>query len=87
MTTITATQLAKSLSDVLNRVRYRGEEFVVERNGEAVARLVPATCAGITASELVQRVGDLATPGDGFADALEAAQQLQGLPAFPEWPF
>ena len=40
-TKITATDLAKSLSDVLNRVRYRGERFLVERNGEPVAAVLP----------------------------------------------
>jgi prevent-host-death family protein len=40
--TISATTLARQLGDILGRVRYRGEAFVIERNGTAVARLVPA---------------------------------------------
>ena len=39
---ISATRLARQLGDILGRVRYRGESFVVERNGDPVARLVPA---------------------------------------------
>ena len=39
---ISATALARRLGDVLGRIRYRGESFVIERNGVAVARLVPA---------------------------------------------
>jgi antitoxin (DNA-binding transcriptional repressor) of toxin-antitoxin stability system len=39
--TITATQLARSLPDVLNRVRHQGERFTIERNGEVVAMLGP----------------------------------------------
>jgi prevent-host-death family protein len=42
---ITATELARKLGDVLGRVRYRGEVFVVERNGEPVARLAPVPSA------------------------------------------
>ena len=38
---ITATELARRVGDVLGRVRYRGDSFVVERNGEAVARVSP----------------------------------------------
>lgn len=38
---ITATELARNVGDVLGRIRYRGESFLVERNGEAVARVVP----------------------------------------------
>lgn len=43
MVTISATELARKLGDFLGRVRYRGESFVVERNGVAVARVVPVT--------------------------------------------
>lgn len=39
---ISATNLARRLGDVLGRVRYRGESFVIERNGTVVARLLPA---------------------------------------------
>ena len=86
-TTITATQLAKDLSDVLSRVKYRGERFVVQRNGETVAVVVPAnTRPGITVSELIARVGDLKMPGGEFADNLEAVQAEQGLAEIVEWP-
>ncbi len=44
-TPITATELARKLGDFLGRVRYRGESFLVERNGVAVARLEPANVA------------------------------------------
>ena len=37
---ISATDLARKLGDVLGRV-YRGDSFVVERNGDPIARLVP----------------------------------------------
>ena len=39
---ITATELARRLGDVLGRIRYRGDTFLVERNGVPVARLLPA---------------------------------------------
>lgn len=79
-TTITATELSRRLSDVLNRVKYRGEHFVVERNGEVLARLAPAgEPPGITIDELVARVGDLNMPRDGYADSLEAVQARQGM--------
>ncbi len=40
-TRIAATHLARGLGDILGRIRYRGETFVVERNGVPVARLGP----------------------------------------------
>ena len=77
-TKITATDLAKSLSDVLNRVRYRGERFIIERNGEPIATLAPVGPApGATLSEIVSRLKGLRMPGDGFADDLEAIQAEQ----------
>lgn len=42
-TRISATDLARKLGDVLGRIRYRGETFLVERNGDPVARVVPLT--------------------------------------------
>jgi antitoxin (DNA-binding transcriptional repressor) of toxin-antitoxin stability system len=69
---ISATALARRLGDILGRVRYRGESFVVERNGDQIARLVPvpgkatATLRGAFASW--RRAG---TPDRRFADDLE----------------
>jgi antitoxin (DNA-binding transcriptional repressor) of toxin-antitoxin stability system len=85
--TITATELAKNLSDILSRVRYRGEAFLIERNGEPVASLGPVdTPRLLTFEELVARVGDLVPPGEGFADDLEAIQAEQPLVDAPAWP-
>jgi prevent-host-death family protein len=41
-TTVSATELVRNLGDILARVRYRHESFIVERNGRAVARIDPA---------------------------------------------
>ncbi len=38
---ISATELARKLGDILGRIRYRGDSFIVERNGDPVARLIP----------------------------------------------
>jgi antitoxin (DNA-binding transcriptional repressor) of toxin-antitoxin stability system len=86
-TTITATELSKRLSDVLNRVKYRGERFIIQRNGETIATLAPAVeKPGIPVKELVARIGNLSMPGDGYADDLEAIHAEQGVIELPEWP-
>lgn len=38
---ISATELVRTLGDVLARIRYRRESFVIERNGTPVARVLP----------------------------------------------
>ena len=83
---ISATELARRLSDVLNRICYRGERFVVERNGEPVATLGPAGAEpGITLGRLAASLGELTLPGDGFAEDLEAIQSGQPQAGKPEW--
>jgi antitoxin (DNA-binding transcriptional repressor) of toxin-antitoxin stability system len=86
-TRITETELAKDLSDVLNRISDRGERFVVERNGEPIATLAPAHVPrGMTVAELFEFLRTLPRPDDKFADDLEAIQAEQPKPKLPEWP-
>jgi prevent-host-death family protein len=85
-TTITATELARNLSDILNRARYRGERFVIERNGEPVATIGPPETIGITPEELARQLGPLRFPDEDFADDLEAIHASQGYARIPEWP-
>jgi hypothetical protein len=85
-TKITATELARNLSDILNRIHYRGERFIVERNGESIATLEPIEpLRGITVAELIDRIGDLELPDEDFARDLEKIQAEQPKATFPEW--
>jgi len=86
-TKITATELARNLSDILNRARYKGESFVIERNGEPIATVEPPPKRGMTLRDLVQFMREH-PPDDRFADDLEAvhAEMNQPLPEPPEWP-
>ena len=86
-TVITATDLARSLSDILNRVRYKGETFVIQRNGEPIATLAPSgPKPGVTLRELAGALSKLTMPGEGFADDLEAIQASQPKLEAPQWP-
>jgi prevent-host-death family protein len=86
-TTITATELSKRLSDVLNRVYYRGECFTVARNGEPVAVLGPAgRPRHITLRELAAQIGDVPLPDAGFADDVEAMRRALPAEEPPAWP-
>ena len=80
MTRLTATEVARGLSELLSRVEYRDEVFEIERNGRVVARLVPV--------DRPKRVRDLFAALEecprepDFADDLEAAQAQQ--PPMPQ---
>ena len=43
---ISATELARRLGDILGRIRYRSESFIVERNGKPVAHIGPVRDSG-----------------------------------------
>ena len=81
---ISATDLARKLGDVLGRIRYRGEAFIVERNGEAVARIAPVATATATALADGLRAWRQGTAPDlGFADDLERVNKADSPPRNP----
>jgi hypothetical protein len=85
-TRISATELARRLSDVLSRVHYRNERFIVERGGEAVAVLAPPVeyVRSATLRELAERLRTI-RPDDLFSDDLEAIQGEQTTEEPPAW--
>jgi antitoxin (DNA-binding transcriptional repressor) of toxin-antitoxin stability system len=87
-TTITATELARNLSQVLNRVRYKGETFRVLRGTDVVAEIGPPPAdLRFTAKDFVDLLRRLPRPDDKFADDLEWIRNNQPpLGSPPEWP-
>jgi hypothetical protein len=83
---ISATKLARSISDVLNRIYYRGERFLVQRGGKTVAALGPPASGPIPLSEVLAGLEGLEPPDNGFADDLEAIQAGQSDAEVPPWP-
>jgi prevent-host-death family protein len=80
---ISATELARKLGDVLSRVRYRGESFIVERNGAPVARLAPvaeAPAATLREALAAWRAGG---PDPALAEALERVGEADRPPDNP----
>lgn len=81
---ITATELARKVGDVLGRVRYRGDTFIVERNGEPVARVVPVPGAtAATVGEALRAWRDAGPPDPEFADDLERVNRSDRPPQSP----
>jgi len=81
---ITATELARRIGDVLGRVRYRGDTFVVERNGDPVARISPVPEAGVvTLGDALRAWRSAGPPDPSFADDLELVNSLDVPPDDP----
>jgi len=87
-TRITATELARNLSDILSRVRYKGERFIVVRNGEELARLEPRPeHRRMTLGEFVQVIRGAPKPDPDYWKDVETARRLmnQPMPEPPAW--
>ncbi|MGH7923191.1 MAG: type II toxin-antitoxin system Phd/YefM family antitoxin [Candidatus Binatus sp.] len=68
---ISATEAARRFSEVLNRVRYRNETFVVKRGGEPVCEIVPVLNSTFTGRDLVELLRSLPHPDKGYTGAVE----------------
>lgn len=81
---ITATELARKLGDVLGKIRYRSDSFIVERNGEAIARISPVA-VGVAGSlaEGLRAWQEAAPPDTRFADDLESVNRADRPPRNP----
>ncbi len=85
--TISATDLAWSVPEVLNRVLYRGERFLVQRAGKTVAFLGPhQVTEPVPLGDVVTQLRDMVFPGSGFADDLESIQAEQPEAEVVAWP-
>ncbi len=80
--TISVTEAARNFADIVSRVFYRGERFVLERGGKPVARLIPVPRGG--------RLGDLpdllgAVPGLSDEEAQALGRDVdEARESFPE---
>lgn len=83
-TVISATSLARQLGDVLGRVRYRRDAFVIERKGVPVATLEPIEAqGGASVRSALAAWRDAADLDADFADALERIGAADSVPGYP----
>ena len=75
--TLSATQAERTFSDLLNRVRYRSEAFVIERGGEPVCEISPVKLPRFTGADLAALLRSLPKPDAGFWDAVEEATRQE----------
>jgi prevent-host-death family protein len=82
MARLTATEAARSFSDVLNRVA-AGEEVEVTRSGAPVAVIAPPTTQLLSAERFRELIARAPAPDDAFADDVRAARAAIEPPAEP----
>ena len=82
---MSATAAARNFSDLLNRVSYRGDTFIVERGGVAVAEIRPVGPGRFTGADLATLLSALPPIDAAYLDAVEHAVRNQ--PQVPESPW
>ena len=84
---ISATEAARNFSELLNRVHYQRQTFLVERGGRAVCEIQPVyQASGFTGADLARLLADLPDAPEAYLDAVAEGIDQQP-PAEPErWP-
>lgn len=85
-TVVTATEAARHFSDLVSRVCYQHETFVIERGGRALCQLAPVDAGACTGSELLALLTRLPRPDDAFLDAVEQIGRAQPPVEESPWP-
>jgi len=84
---LTATELARTLSDVLNRVHYQRETVVVERGGKPLCQLAPVPASlDFQLSDLVALLDSLPSAGEEWTEAVAQGVAEQDEFEGFEWP-
>jgi hypothetical protein len=81
---ISATRAARSFSELLDRVYYRGESFVIERGGELVCEMARVRPPRFTGSDFLSVVRSLPKPDPQYWKGVEeATKQRSTIPESP----
>ncbi len=83
---ISATETTRRFSELMNRVRYRGETFVVERGGRPICEILPARPPKFTGAELANLLRSLSPPDEEYLTLVENLAKKQSKVAASRWP-
>ncbi len=83
---ITASVTVRTFSEILNRVRYRGESFVVERGGKPICEISPATPVGFTGTDLAGLLRSLPRPDEAYLALVGELANNQARIEKSAWP-
>jgi prevent-host-death family protein len=83
---ITATAASRGFAELLDAVEQNGDEYVIERRGKPVARIVSTGPRRVTWGEAIERLRDGPQPDPDFAEDLRKIREAQGeLPTDDPW--
>jgi len=82
---ISATEAVRSFSELMNRVRYRGESFLVERGGKPICEILPAAPAKFSGAELANLLRSLPKPDEEYLSIVEELVAKQPSVAKSGW--
>lgn len=82
---ISATEAARTFSELMNRVRYRGETFVVERGGKPICEILPAAAPKFTGRDLAGLLRALPKPDEAYLAGVEKLISKQSTVAESGW--
>ncbi len=82
---ISATEAARSFSELLDRVCYRGETFVIERGGEPVCEMSHVKPLRFTGVDFLTLLHSLPKPDPSYWDAV--GDTTKQTPTVPESPW
>ena len=85
MTRMSATDVARRFSEVLNRVA-SGEEIEVTRAGASVAVIGPPKLRLLSAERFRELLASAPSVDDAFAEDLRDIRRSVGPPDAPTWP-
>jgi antitoxin (DNA-binding transcriptional repressor) of toxin-antitoxin stability system len=82
---VSATHAARNFSELISRVCYNGETYVVERGGKLMCELVPVEARRCTGADLLALLASLARPAEEFLDAVDAVTRRQTVVEPSAW--
>jgi len=89
--TLTATEAVRHFSEILNSIKYKGEEYMIMRSGRPVAVMSPVKMSHRVRvlgelGELIKNLPRLDDEAERFEDALREIREKQPtLPEKEEW--
>ncbi len=82
---ISATQAVRNFSELMNRVHYRGESFVVERGGKPICEILPAAPSKFRGGDLANLLRSLPKPDEEYLRVVEDLTRKQSSVADSGW--